>query len=110
MASHPATPTEDRNTSTHSTISVNSAKPKPSNTVRCGLTASSATLATPSSPKKNHTANGIAAHTPIQPCGKAFRSMFAHEKCGNVTPEKINSSTTAKIVITNSKPAAAFTP
>src|ERR1700722_12374768 len=110
MASHPATPTDDRNTSTHNTISVNSAKPKPSNTVRCGRTASSATFATPSNPKKNQTANGIAAHTPIQPCGKAFRSMFAHEKCGKVTPEKINSSTTASTVTTSSNPAAALTP
>src|ERR1700754_4401052 len=98
MASQPATPTDERNTSTQSTMSVARADPKPNNILRCGRTVSSATFANPSRPRKNQTAKGTAAHTPFHPKGKACNVTFFHSKCGKQTPENNNSSKTASTV------------
>ena len=43
------------------------AEPNPTKIVRCGLIASSATLATPSIARKNQIAKGMAAKIPCQP-------------------------------------------
>src|SRR6185312_15174103 len=110
IASQPATPVEAKKTITQSTISVASADPKPNGMLRRGLTASSATLASPSSPRKNQIAKGTEAHTPIQPFGKAFCVTCRQEKWGNATPQNNSSSKTATIVTASSKPAAARTP
>src|SRR5579872_5336884 len=72
MASHPATPIDDKYTSTHNTISVTSADPNPMGIFRLGFFVSSATFASPSSPRKNQIANGTAAPNPTQPLGKAL--------------------------------------
>jgi len=73
-------------------------------------TSSSATFATPSIPRKNQIANGIAANTPVNPWGNEFCVKCCTSTCGNVIPANNNNSATARIVIISSKKAAAFIP
>jgi len=65
MASQPPMPMVEIKTSTHNTTRVNMPQPKPLLISRCGFLVSSATFATPSIPRKNQMAKGIAAKTPL---------------------------------------------
>ena len=110
ISSHPPTPIEATNTITHNITRVSIALPNPFVIFFWGFTVSSATFATPSIPRKNQIANGIAAKIPPQPFILAFFVKLSAEKWGIVTPKKSNNSATASIVINNSKVAAIFTP
>src|SRR5690606_30743224 len=109
-ASHPPTPMAVRNVRMHRNTNVPTADPNPISMFLCGLIASSATLATPSMARKNQIANGMAAKAPDHPFGRGFILRLLHSKEGIVAPANINSSITARMVITNSKEAASLTP